>query len=426
MPQAPEDYQSRYPVDFGDIDPAIRQTVVQLYAEDGGKLRGLLYMPQKGKPRTAVIMAHPRVDFAQHYSIPFWVEAGFAAFALNTRYLNNDATMLHENLLLDIAAGMRYLRAECGFERIVMLGNSGGGSLFSYYDAEARTAKGGRVAAPPGGGPPDLNKFDLPAADGFIVLAAHPGQGIVLMGTLDAAVVDEADPFATDATLDMYDERNGFRMPPASSKYDTEWLLQYRAAQRARVARIDAIARRHIEEAAIARAEVREPDFGKKPAAYRNYTSRRMMAPRMMIVYRTQANPHYTDLSLDPSERLVGSILGGRPDLANYHVFGLGRVVTPEAWLSTWSGLSSYARLDRNLPKVTVPTLVVGAMGDQDIFLSDVRTEYEQSGAADKRLEFIEGADHFMRAGGTRRNMGDPRPRLMKILTEWTRERFAP
>src|SRR5271170_5189413 len=117
-------------------------------------------------------MAHPRVDFAQHYSIPFWVEAGFAAFALNTRYLNNDATMLHENLLLDIAAGMRYLRDECGFERIVMLGNSGGGSLFSYYEAEARTAKGARVAAPPGGGPPDLNKFELPTADGFIVLAA--------------------------------------------------------------------------------------------------------------------------------------------------------------------------------------------------------------------------------------------------------------
>jgi pimeloyl-ACP methyl ester carboxylesterase len=217
MPQAPSDYQTRYPVDFGDIDPATGQTVVQLYAADGGKSRGLLYLPPRGKPRTVVIMAHPRVDFAQHYSIPFWVGAGFAAFALNTRYLNNDSTMLHENLLLDIAAGMRYLRDEQGFERIVMLGNSGGGSLFAYYDAETRTPKGGRIASPPGGGPPDLNKFDLPFADGFIVLAAHPGQGIVLMGTLDAAVVDETDPFASDSSLDMYDERNGFRMPPSSA-----------------------------------------------------------------------------------------------------------------------------------------------------------------------------------------------------------------
>ena len=150
-----------------------------------------------------------------------------------------------------------------------------------------------------------------------------------------------------------------------------------------------------------------------------------MMAPRMMVVYRTQANPNYTDLSLDASERLVGSILGGRPDLQNYHVFGLGRVMTPDAWLSTWSGLSSYARLERNLPKVTVPTLIVGALGDQDIFVSDVHTEYRQSGAADKQIEFIEGADHFMRAGGTKRHLGDPRPRLMKVLVEWARERFG-
>ncbi|MGA2412337.1 MAG: alpha/beta hydrolase, partial [Candidatus Binataceae bacterium] len=243
-------------------------------------------------------------------------------------------------------------------------------------------------------------------------------------GTLDAAVVDEADPFATNAALDMYDERNGFRVPPAASEYDREWLVRYRAAQRARVARIDAIARRHVEESVNARMAVREPGFGAKPEGYRNFMSRRMMAPRMMVVYRTQANPKYTDLSLDPSERVAGSILGGRPDLQNYHVFGLGRVMTPDAWLSTWSGLSSYANLERNLPKVTAPTLIVGAMGDQDIFVSDVRTEYEQSGAADKRIEFIEGADHFMRAGGARSHLGDPRPGLMKLLTDWTRERF--
>ena len=150
------------------------------------------------------------------------------------------------------------------------------------------------------------------------------------------------------------------------------------------------------------------------------------MAPRMMFVYRTQANPNYLDLSLDPSERVVGSIISPRPDMANYVVFGLGRVITPDAWLSTWSGLSSYARTAANLPKVTVPTLVVGANGDQDIFISDVKAEYEASGAKDKQIAFIEGADHFMRAGGAKVHLGDPRPRLMKALVEWTRDRFAP
>jgi pimeloyl-ACP methyl ester carboxylesterase len=425
MPKAPADYQTRYPIDFGDIDPAVQQTVVQLYGADGAKSRGILYLPPNRNLATVVIMAHPRGDFSQHYSIPYWVEAGIAAFAQNTRYLNNDSMMLHENLLIDLGAGIRFLREERGFEHIVMLGNSGGGSLFAYYDAEARKPRGSRVTAPPGGGPPDLNNFELPTADGFILLAAHPGQGKVLMGSLDAAVVDERDPFATDPALDMYDERSGFKNPPAESRYDREWLRLYRAAQRARVARIDAIAGRHIEEARNARAASRADGFETLPAENRNYIQRRLMAPRIMVVHRTLANPNYQDLSLEPSERVLGSIFAARPDLFNYHAFGLGHVVTPDAWLSTWSGLSSYAYLERNLPRVTVPTLVVGANADQDIFISDVRTEFDLSGASDKRLEFIEGADHFMRAGGTKAKE-DPRPRLMRLLTEWTRERFAP
>jgi pimeloyl-ACP methyl ester carboxylesterase len=425
MPTAPKDYQMRYPIDFAEIDSGVRQTVVQLYAADGIKSRGILYLPATGRPRAVVIMAHPRADFAQHYSIPYWLQDGIAAFAQNTRYLNNDSMMLHENLLLDLAAAITFLREECRFEHIVMLGNSGGGSLFAYYDAQARTPKGQRVAAPPGGGPPDLNRFELPAADGLILLAAHPGQGKVLMGAIDPSAADEHDPFATDPALDMYDHRNGFRPPPEQSRYDRQWLARYRDAQRARVARIDALARAHIQESRDARARTRHPDFQQESEGQRNSIQRRAMGPQIMVVYRTLANPNYLDLTLEPSERVVGSIFAARPDLFNYHAFGLGHVVTPEAWLSTWSGLSSNAFLSRNLPLVKIPTLVVGANADQDIFESDLRAQFEQSGASDKRLELVSGADHFMRAGGTRA-AEDPRPRVVTMLSRWVRERFAP
>ena len=73
MPHASADYQVRYPIDCGDIDASVQQTVVQLYAADGWKSRAILYQPARGKSRTVVVLAHPRADFAQHYSIPFWV-----------------------------------------------------------------------------------------------------------------------------------------------------------------------------------------------------------------------------------------------------------------------------------------------------------------------------------------------------------------
>jgi hypothetical protein len=41
MPTAPADYQTRYPIDFGDIDPAVGQRVVQLYPADGAKARAI-------------------------------------------------------------------------------------------------------------------------------------------------------------------------------------------------------------------------------------------------------------------------------------------------------------------------------------------------------------------------------------------------
>jgi len=64
-------------------------------------------------------------------------------------------------------------------------------------------------------------------------------------------------------------------------------------------------------------------------------------------------------------------------------------------------------------------------MADQDIFISDVRAEFNASGAQDRQLEFIEGADHFMRPVDARSRFGHPRPRLMRLLCDWTRQRFA-
>ena len=48
MPKAPADYQMRYPIDFAEIGPNVHK-VVQLYAQDHGKSRGILWMPTSGQ-----------------------------------------------------------------------------------------------------------------------------------------------------------------------------------------------------------------------------------------------------------------------------------------------------------------------------------------------------------------------------------------
>src|SRR5262249_26078294 len=122
----------QFPHHYRSLDPAIRRELVDHAAADGFPLSGRLYLPPRGEPDTVVVAMHPRVDFARHYLAPAVAAAGYAFFGPASRYLNNDADMLHERVLLDVAGTVGYLR-ERGFRTVVLLGNSGGGSLVAFY-----------------------------------------------------------------------------------------------------------------------------------------------------------------------------------------------------------------------------------------------------------------------------------------------------
>jgi len=257
----------------------------------------------------------------------------------------------------------------------------------------------------------------MPLADGAVFLAPHPGQGRLLLGCIDPSVADESDPLSVVPELDPFSAANGFAEPPESSSYTADFLASYRAAQRDRVARIDAIARERV--ALVAEARARFARTG--DAADR----RRSIMPRIITVFRTDADPRTVDLSLDPSERPYGSLFGKRPDLINYGQVGFGRLSTPEAWLSTWSGLSSNADFVRCAPRVTMPTLFIELTGDQAAFPADSRRMVEALGAEDLTHVTVRGL-HF---GGA---IADGEPTANELagaqITEWlsTRHELAP
>ncbi len=406
-------------ISFDKLPSGVTYEVVPLTAEDRGESKGVLYT--KGGEKTVICLMHPRADMTRHYAIPHLLEAGYAAFGQEGRWPSNDIACIHEMLIPDVAAGVKFLR-ERGFQRIVFIGNSGGGSLYSFYQSQAVTAAPGRLTHTPAGDSYDLNRFQLPAADGMVFLAAHLGEGKFLEKTVDPSVTDEDDPLSCNPALDMYNPANGFREPPEPSKYSQEFIQQYRAAQMARVARIDAIARRHIEEQRYFQELVRQPEFDKLPFERRIFLSRRGLVGRYMEIHRTEANLTYTDPSLSPSSRDYGSLWSPRPDLFNYLEAGFGKYQTPRAWLSTWSGLSSQAAVLVCLPKMTLPTLVVSYTGDHAIYPEDSESVYQQSPAKDKQLAHID-ADHFGSPLPAKPNQGG-RDGAMKVILPWLRERF--
>jgi hypothetical protein len=409
--------------EFDRLGPGQSQELVTIVAADGAKSRGVLYLPPGGPPRTVTVFTHPSADLLQYWTTLDYLQAGIAVFTYTTRYVNNFTDCSHERLLLDVGGVMRFLRHERGFERVVLFGKSGGGSLFAYYQSQAEAPAGERVAASPGGGGPDLNAVELPAADGLVLLAAHPGQGRFLEKIIDPSVIDEADPVAADPRWDMFDERNGWRRPPEPSSYDRQWLAEYRAAQLGRVARLDAVARERLASVERARGLLSDPE--RLSAGARREAERRSQAMPLMVIHRTGANPAYCDPTIEPNDRRGGSYLSPDAHLHNYGLIGFGRVVTPAAWLSTWSGLSSNADLVKNVARVRVPTYVVGVSGDEDIYPADFQRQFAAAAAADKEYAMIEGMDHALNAVGG----GDSasiRGELMGMLNDWIIKRFPP
>jgi pimeloyl-ACP methyl ester carboxylesterase len=417
-----ESVRIQLPHCYATLDPTVRSDIVLHAAADGFPLTGVLHRPAERDPEVAVLAMHPRVDFSHHYLVPPLVGGGYAFMGSTTRYLHHDADALHERLLLDVAGSIAWLRAR-GFRRVVLLGNSGGGSLFAFYLEQAATAPHARLGRAPSGDAVPLGKHELPAADGLVLLAAHLGEGRFLLDRLDPSMTDESDPLATDPALDMYDPRNGYRpMREGPSRYPADFVTAFRAAQHARCARLDALARERIERTRAARAALDGAD-----GATRTRLAREAYQRPYSLIYRTLADPRYLDPTIDPSERPLGSIFsfGRDPAVGNYGE-GLARAMSARGWLSTWSGIASNAALERTLPAVRVPTLVIGALADMDIYPSEVRRAYEWSGAADKTHVELGWAGHYLQPVGEEgARRAHPQRRVAEeTILPWMRARW--
>lgn len=403
-----------------------RSESLVLRAADTRQFRAVYWTPEAApNPAVAVVCMHPRVDFTHHYSFPRLVAAGIGCLGAMSRNPNNDMTTEHEDLVLDVAGAVRWLRERRGAKTVILLGNSGGGSLSALYQAQANTPAGQRIAASPGGTPSRLPFVDLPLADAMIYVAAHRGQGAVLEACIDPSVTDEADASSVDPSLDLYDPHNGFVEAPGWSRFDPEFIARYRVAQRARVQRLDDIARNHLASSRAAGDASEEKGFAERPSEERRQIMRRRAFEPVMVIYRTMANPHYVDDTLDPSPREYGSLLSERPDLMNLQAMGFARVCTPKAWLSTWSSISTHASLLDNVKKIPQPTLVVHAARDREVY---PRTDFEPTFAAvaaqDKTSAVIEGARHYFEPAFDEDGPGRV-DALMDLVLAWIRERFA-
>lgn len=369
---------------------AIERTFVGLpslglprFGAGGHPCQGLYHHLAGTRPKTAVIAAHYQIDFSEHYMADYLAERGIGFLGWNTRFRGDEAHFILDYALSDIGVGVRWLREQAGVENVVLLGNSGGGSLMAAYQSQAVAPKmtplpGMRLAS---------GVEDLPAGDGYISSAAHLGRPEVLTAWMDGSVTDENDPLATDASLDLFNPDNG----PA---YSAEFVERYRAAQVARNHRITRWVKGELERLTA--------------AGYHD---------RPFSVARTWADPRMVDPTIEPTEREPNLCYAGVPERANRSVFGIASACTLRTWLSLWSLEDSQTRARAHLPNITVPALVVNAMADTGVFPSDAAAIHDLIGSGDKESQELV-ADHYFLTPGARDELAD-------MTAAWIEKRFG-
>lgn len=325
------------------------------------KIYGALKEAVDGNRRVGAIIMHPTSNFMGHYLISPLAARGIACLGLNSRFQGNDAVLLMERVLQDLGAGVRHMR-DRGFDKVLLIGNSGGAALASFYQAQAEQLT---VTQAPDGTKLRLVPEDLPRADGIVLCAAHAGRSRLMAEWLDPSVLSESDPDLVDPELDCHDPRNG---PPFSE----EFLTRFRMAQLARRDRIetwvlDRLARLRNEQG---------------PSANEAF-----------VIHRTHADPRMLDLSLDRNDRLPGSIWGD-PASVNRAANAMGRFTTLTAFLSQWASCSQADGPD-NLARTSVPVCLFDYTGDASTFPSTMSLWERAYGTRGER-HAVRGGNHYL------------------------------
>lgn len=331
---------------------------------------------------TVVVAMHPIGSPGYLPMFSGLARAGLHVIASDTRYGNGDAALLMENVLLDLGAVIRDAKQRLGYQRVLLAGWSGGGSLMMGYQGEAEQPRITQTAA---GEYAALADTELVPADAVMILAAHRSRHYLLTDFLDPSITDESRPGDRDPRLNIYDPAN-----PDQPPYSAEFLTRYRAAQVARNRRITAYAKAKLDELSAD-------------------------AEHCFVVHGTMADPRWVDLSVDPNDRAPGSYLGD-PRLVNDGPSALARFTTTRSWLSQWSLDDAQVDGVEAAKRVSVPVLILENSADNACPPQHPRAIYAAIPHDDKEFAIVEGANHYY--SGQREHLDS----ALNQVARWVRE----
>lgn len=329
-------------------------------------LEGVRLLP-KGKPsKTLAVYMHPSSTLQLLPMPQAMAKHGIHVLCAGSRFAKNDAPLIMEKVVTDLGAYIRHAREVWGYDKIVLCGWSGGGSLALFYQAQAERPT---ITQTPAGDPIDLKAAQLIPADAMIFQAAHLSRARMLSEWIDPSVIDETDPDTRDLELDIYNPKCPHQPP-----YAQAFIERFRAAQLARMRRRTAWVKETLDKLKQRGGNEVERGF---------------------VTYRTMADLRFIDPAIDPNDRKPRWCYLGAPETANTGPVGIGRFSTLRAWLSQWSVDDSNADGPRSAASISVPLLAIENTADDAVPQPHAQIIYDSAASRDKTMKSIKGATHY-------------------------------
>jgi len=135
-------------------------TVKDTYAGPMGRvaLEAHLLKPRERHSDTVVVFMHPVGGGAYLPMVSALAKAGCHVIYCNSRYRGADSALIMEKVAADLGACIRDAKERLGYQKVVLAGWSGGGSLSLFYQAEAEQPG---ITETPAGDPYDLAGREL-------------------------------------------------------------------------------------------------------------------------------------------------------------------------------------------------------------------------------------------------------------------------
>ena len=176
--------------------------------------------PEGTDSKTVILFSHPIGGGSFLPLVNALARAGKHVIYCNTRYRGNDTALILEKCVMDLGVCVADLKKRFGYEKVVLGGWSGGGSLSLFYQDQAMRPT---ITETPAGDPADLTAAGLQPADGLMLLAAHISRSVTLTEWMDPSILDEDRPFERDPGLNIYAPDC-----PAQPPYSAEFVARFR------------------------------------------------------------------------------------------------------------------------------------------------------------------------------------------------------